>query len=78
MKFIDVFNLSKYLKRTGDNQTARIGHVNATVEEINDLKEKVERLLTFLRPIDKPEVDFAIRPEDPEREGEAGTAGGLD
>lgn len=28
MKKIDIFNLSKYLKRTGDNKLARIGHVN--------------------------------------------------
>jgi len=33
MKFIDIFNLSKYLKRTGDNQLARIGHVNHALEE---------------------------------------------
>jgi len=37
MKFIDIFDLSKYLKRTGDNQTARIGHVNAVIEQVNSL-----------------------------------------
>ena len=37
MKFIDIFDLSKYLKRTGDNQAARIGHVNAVIEQVNSL-----------------------------------------
>jgi len=34
MKFIDIFNLSKYLKRTGDNQLARIGHVNDVITQV--------------------------------------------
>jgi hypothetical protein len=35
MKKIDIFNLSTYLKRTGDNKLARVGHVNAVIEEMN-------------------------------------------
>lgn len=31
MKKIDIFNLSKYLKNTGDNKLARIGHVNHVI-----------------------------------------------
>jgi hypothetical protein len=35
MKTIDIFNLSKYLRRTGDNKLARIGHVNSVIDTVN-------------------------------------------
>jgi len=44
MKKIDIFNLSTYLRRTGDNKLARIGHVNALVDEINSLKKQLDLL----------------------------------
>jgi hypothetical protein len=59
MKKIDIFNLSTYLRRTGDNKLARIGHVNALVEEINSLKKQLD-LLTINKkdfaekPVEKP------------------------
>jgi hypothetical protein len=34
-KYIDIFDLSKYLKRPGDNQLARIGHVNKAISDFN-------------------------------------------
>ena len=37
MKKIDIFNLSKYLRRTGDNKLARVGHVNYVIEQVNSL-----------------------------------------
>jgi hypothetical protein len=50
MKFIDIFDLSKYLKRTGDNQTARVGHVNYVIkgltEEIAELTEEIAEAVT--------------------------------
>ena len=39
MKKIDIFNLSKYLKRTGDNKLARIGHVNHVIGNTIPLPE---------------------------------------
>lgn len=44
MKKIDIFNLPKYLKRTGDNKLARVGHVNYALEEIEKLKEEIKAL----------------------------------
>ena len=35
MKTIDIFNLSKYLRRPGDNKLARIGHVNSVIDTVN-------------------------------------------
>jgi hypothetical protein len=31
MQTIDIFNFKKYFKRKGDNNTARIGHVNSVM-----------------------------------------------
>jgi hypothetical protein len=31
MQTIDIFNFKKYFKRNGDNNTARIGHVNSVI-----------------------------------------------
>jgi hypothetical protein len=31
MQTIDIFNFKKYFKRNGDNNTARIGHVNSVM-----------------------------------------------
>ena len=39
MKKIDIFNLSTYLRRTGDNKLARVGHVNYALEEIEKINK---------------------------------------
>lgn len=44
MKKIDIFNLSTYLRRTGDNKLARVGHVNYALEEIEKLKKQIQEL----------------------------------
>lgn len=44
MKKIDILNLSKYLRRTGDNKLARVGHVNYALEEIEKLKKQIQEL----------------------------------
>ena len=36
MKKIDILNLSTYLKRKGDNQLARIGHVNSVIDNLDN------------------------------------------
>jgi hypothetical protein len=44
MKKIDILNLSKYLRRTGDNKLARVGHVNYVIEELTEeIAEAVTR-----------------------------------
>ena len=35
MKFIDVFDFSKYFKREGDAKRAKIGHVNEVIEQLS-------------------------------------------
>jgi hypothetical protein len=39
MKKIDIFNLPTYLRRTGDNKLARVGHVNYALEEIEKINK---------------------------------------
>lgn len=41
MKKIDILNLSKYLRRPGDNKLARVGHVNYALGEINQITTNV-------------------------------------
>lgn len=41
MKKIDIFNLPKYLRRTGDNKLARIGHVNYALGITNQITTNV-------------------------------------
>jgi hypothetical protein len=41
MKKIDILNLSKYLKRTGDNKLARVGHVNYALNVTNAITQNV-------------------------------------
>lgn len=41
MKKIDIFNLSKYLRRTGDNKLARVGHVNYALGVTNEITTNV-------------------------------------
>jgi hypothetical protein len=41
MKKIDILNLSKYLRRTGDNKLARVGHVNYALDVTNQITTNV-------------------------------------
>lgn len=41
MKFIDVFDFSKYFKKVDDTKRAKIGHVNAVIEEVNNFGLKL-------------------------------------
>lgn len=41
MEKIDIFNLAKYLRRTGDNKLARVGHVNYALDVTNQITTNV-------------------------------------
>lgn len=41
MKKIDIFNLKKYLRFTGDNKLARVGHVNYALGVTNQITANV-------------------------------------
>jgi hypothetical protein len=66
MKKIDILNLSKYLKRTGDNKLARVGHVNYALEEIEKIKpsgvELTAGLTSALTNVTKLDKSFIIGP----------------
>lgn len=42
MDFIDLFDFSKYFKRDGDGKRAKIGHVNAVIEEFGFTETIIE------------------------------------
>jgi len=72
MKFIDVFDFSKYFKRTNDTKRAKIGHVNAVIEEMNNFGLKLNfnktsgnyfdqnNLVIFTKTNFRTEVDVII------------------
>ena len=66
MKKIDILNLSKYLKRTGDNKLARVGHVNYALEEIEKIKpsgvELTAGFTSALTNVTKLDKSFIIGP----------------
>jgi len=66
MKKIDIFNLSKYLRRTGDNKLARVGHVNYALEEIEKIKpsgvELTAGITSALTNVTKLDKSFIIGP----------------
>ena len=66
MKKIDILNLSKYLRRTGDNKLARIGHVNYALEEIEKIKpsgvELTAGITSALTNVTKLDKSFIIGP----------------
>jgi hypothetical protein len=41
MRKIDILNLSKYLRRKGDNKLARVGHVNYALGVTNQITTNV-------------------------------------
>lgn len=76
MNFIDIFDFSKYFKRSGDGQKAKVGHVNAVIEELGYTEKIVEissaQILNMgqvpvellPRIIQDDEIDETIKPDD--------------
>lgn len=57
MNFIDIFDFSKYFKRNGDGQRAKIGHVNAVIEKI-PLEKVVNITSTQINALDVTSVEL--------------------